>query len=151
MQPTAGVGVGVFVGVGVGVLVGVTVGVFVGVSVGVGVGLGREAHPPIVLPPPPAIVTAPVGPVPAMVRPITLAPDPTVMLASAKTFPRKLIPFKVAEVPIRQNTLQGSAVPVTFEPTLAVSALSTWKTKTPGPLSVRVPRAARSAAPPAKE
>ena len=129
---------------------GVTVGVFVGVDVGVGV-TGREAHPPIVLPPAPAIVTAPVGPAPAMVLPVTLEPDPTVMLASAKTFPRKLIPLRVAEVPTRQNTLQGFAVPMTFEPTLAVIALSTWKMKTPGPLRVRVPRAARSAAPPAKE
>jgi hypothetical protein len=104
-----------------------------------------------VLPPAPAIVTAPVGPVPAMVLPITLAPDPTVMLASAKTCPEKVIPFNVAEVPIRQNTLQGFAVPMTFEPTLAVRALSTWKTKIPGPLRVSVPRAAISAAPPAKE
>jgi hypothetical protein len=38
-----------------------------------------EAHPPIVFPPAPAIVTAPVGPVPAMVLPVTLEPDPTVM------------------------------------------------------------------------
>jgi hypothetical protein len=86
-----------------------------------------------------------------MVLPVTLAPAPTVMLASAKTFPRKPIPLRVAEVPIRQNTLQGSAVPETFEPTLAVSAVSTWKTKTPGPLRVSVPAAAKSAAPPAKE
>jgi hypothetical protein len=86
-----------------------------------------------------------------MVLPVTLEPDPTVILASAKTFPRKVIPLRVAEVPILQNTLHGSAVPMTFEPTLAVSALSTWKMKTPGPLRVSVPRAARSAAPPAKE
>ena len=121
-------------------------------SVGMGAtGEVGVAHPPIVLPPAPAIVTAPVGPVPAMVLPVTLEPDPTVMLASAKTFPRKLIPLRVAEVPTRQNTLQGSAVPTTFEPTLAVSALATWRMKTPGPLRVSVPRAAKSAAPPAKE
>ena len=138
---------GVEVGVGPP---GVGVGVERGVGVGVGGG-GREAHPPIVLPPAPAMVTAPVGPVPAMVLPVTLEPDPMVMLASAKTFPRKVIPFRVAEVPIRQNTLHGSAVPTTLEPTFAVSPLSTWKTNTPGPLRVRVPRAARSAAPPVKE
>src|SRR5436305_4746287 len=109
------------------------------------------AHPPIMLPPAPAIVTAPVGPVPARALPVTLEPDPTVMLAFAMTFPRKLTPLRVAEVPTRQNTLQGSAVPTTFEPTLAVSALFTSKTKIPGPLRVRVPRAARSAAPPVKE
>ena len=129
-----------------------SVGTVVAPPMGVGVGGGGpEAHPPIVLPPAPAIVTAPVGPVPAMVLPVTLEPDPTVMLASAKTFPRKVTPLRVAEVPTRQNTLQGSAVPTTFEPTLAVSALSTWKTKIPGPLRVRVPRAAKSAAPPANE
>ena len=120
-------------------------------GVGVGVGAGSEAQPPIALPPAPAIVTAPVGPCPAMVLPVTLEPDPTVMLASAKTFPTKLIPLRVAEVPTRQNTLQAVAVPTTFEPTLAVSALSTWKTKIPGPLRVSVPVAAKSAAPPAKE
>ena len=43
-----------------------------------------EVAPPIVLPPLPAIVTAPVAPVPASARPDTLAPAPTVMLAFAK-------------------------------------------------------------------
>src|SRR4051794_36407163 len=74
-----------------------------------------ELHPPIVLPPAPAIVTAPVGPLPAMALPVTLEPDPTVTLASAMTLPRKLTPLRVAEVPTRQNTLQGLAVPMTFE------------------------------------
>jgi len=111
----------------------------------------EEAHPPRVLPPAPAIVTAPVAPVPAMALPETLEPDPTVTLASAMTLPKKLFPLRVAEEPTRQYTLQGFAVPITFEPMLAVSALSTWKTKIPGPLRVRVPRAARSAAPPEKE
>jgi hypothetical protein len=86
-----------------------------------------------------------------MVLPFTLEPSPTVMLAAAKTFPRKLAPLRVAEVPTRQNTSQGFAVPTTFELTLAVSVVSTWKTKVPGPLRIRVPRAARSAAPPVKE
>ncbi len=69
------------------------------------------------------------------------------MLASAITLPLKVMPLRVAEVPTRQKTLQGSAVPTTFEPVFAVRALSTWKTKIPGPLRVRVPLAAKSAAP----
>jgi hypothetical protein len=96
----------------------------------------------MVFPPPPAIVTA----VAATTLPVTFAPAPTVTKpVVAITVPKKLFPLSVALVPTRQNTLQGLAVPTTFEPTLAVSALVTLKTKTPGPLSVRVPKFAKSA------
>ena len=57
-----------------------------GVSVIVGHAGGVvEAQPPIALPPLPAIVTAPVVPVPANARPATFEPAPMVMLASAMT------------------------------------------------------------------
>src|ERR1700674_4627624 len=69
--PEGGVGVGVGTPAAVGVGVGPP-----GVGVGVGV-VAAEAHAPIVLPPAPAIVTAPVDPLPAMVLPVTLEPDPT--------------------------------------------------------------------------
>jgi hypothetical protein len=59
-------------------------------------------HPPIVLPPAPAIVTAPVAPVPASARPARLEPSPIVMLASAITVPLKEVPLSVADVPTRQ-------------------------------------------------
>ena len=59
-------------------------------------------HPPIVLPPAPAIVTAPVAPVPASARPVRLEPAPTVMLASAITVPLKEVPLSVADVPTCQ-------------------------------------------------
>lgn len=48
------------------------------------------------------------------------------MPASAITGPRKLCPERNAEVPTLQNARQGSAVPPTFERTLAVSVLATW-------------------------
>src|SRR5580765_543187 len=104
-------------------------------------------QPPIVLPPAPAIVTAPVAPEPASARPARLAPAPTVMLASAITVPLKLVPLSVAEVPTRQKMLQGFAVPTTFERTFAVSEVATLKMKTPVPLSVSVADAGKSGAP----
>ena len=63
---------------------------------------GGTLQPLIVLPPLPAIVTAPVAPVPASARPAKLAPEPSVMLASAITIPVKLAPLSVADVPTRQ-------------------------------------------------
>src|SRR6185436_9672321 len=108
-------------------------------------------QPPIVLPPDPAIVTAPVAPVPASARPARLAPAPTVMLAFAITVPLKVVPLSVAEEPTRQKMLHGFAVPTTFERTFAVSELPTLKMKTPAPLSVRVADAGKSGAPVTKE
>ena len=55
-----------------------------------------------------------------------------------------------AELPICQYTLQGFAVPVTVEVAMVVSELAVRKTKTPPPLRVSVPPAARLAAPPVK-
>ena len=105
-------------------------------------GAAGSLQPPTVLPPAPAIVTA----VFATTRPVTFALAPTVTKpVAAITVPRKLFPLSVASLPTSQNTLHGLAVPTTFDPTLAVSALFTMKTKTPGPLSVRVPKAAKSA------
>src|SRR6185436_16531463 len=77
--------------------------------------IDADEHPPMMLPPAPAMVTAPVGPVPASTRPTTFEPAPTVILASATTVPRKLVPFSVADVPTRQKMLQGFAVPTTAE------------------------------------
>jgi hypothetical protein len=105
------------------------------------------AHPPIVLPPT-AIVTAPVGPVPAMARPRRL--PVTVMLALAMTFPKNVAESMVAELPICQYTLQGFAEPTTFEVLMVVSVLPVRKTKTPvpvGSLRVRTPPAGKRAAP----
>jgi len=109
-------------------------------------------HPPMVLPPV-AIVTTPT-PVtaPASKRPVTLPPPDVEMLVSAITVPMKEVPFSVAEVPTRQYTLHGFAVPVTTELPFIVSELETLNTNTPelsgeGSLSVKVVEAPKSAAP----
>src|SRR5437764_10365463 len=98
------------------------------------VGQGGVLQPPIVLPPEPGIVTAPVAPVPARRRPDTL-PPPKVMLASAMTVPMKAEPLSVADVPTRQYTLHGFALPFTTELTFMVSVLATLKIKIPDPRS----------------
>ena len=110
-----------------------------------------DEQPPMMLPPSPAMVTAPVGPVPASARPTRFEPAPTVMLALATTVPRMMVPLSVADVPTRQKILQGLAVPTTLELTFMVSVLATLKMKIPLPLSVKTVPAGKSGAPIANE
>jgi hypothetical protein len=62
-------------------------------------------QPPTVLPPLPAMVTAPstaFSPAPVNARPKRLAPAPIVTLALAMSVPQKLVPLSVADEPTRQ-------------------------------------------------
>jgi hypothetical protein len=81
-------------------------------------------HPPAVLVP--ASVTSPAAA--AKARPVRLAPVPRWTPVCATTFPANVAPLRVAKLVTCQNTLQGlTPFRTTFEPTLAVSELVTWK------------------------
>jgi hypothetical protein len=108
-----------------------------------------EALPLPLLPPPedaqvgPVIVLAFSVTVPAAcakTRPFKVAPVfRAVTPLSAKMFPmNEVVVPRVAELPIRHHTLQGSP-PVTDEPDDVMSVDTVLKIQTPDPVSVRLP------------
>lgn len=129
--------VGTGVGVGGGVTGGVVAGGGVGRGGGIGAGVAPE-HPPTVVR---SMVTAPDL---ASRRPATLAPVFAEIDAEARIVPATVeLTSRVAELPTRQNTLQGSTPPVSTillsTARMRVLAALKMKTESGPPRSVTVP------------
>jgi hypothetical protein len=119
--------VAVFVAAIVDVLVGVSVGVFVGIGCTAQIGLTMMLD------------CNTTWPVCAKTLPLKIAPVFRLASVSARIFPKneEVVP-KVAELPTRHHTLQGSP-PVIDEPGAVIRVDAVLKIQTPDPVKFKFP------------